>query len=274
MRWRASCSVTHACCWRLRFWFLAGFSFVYMLKKYSCNVWVEAPFPHHSDTVGLDCILSAAAALVYCPTFGPGPQKLTVPPQRKSPGHFLCGESLWFFSYFFLLSLHPLSGTPVPSGLHEPLMLHSKEVSEVVLLQIQLPLLTEGHWVAEDLFGLFISLFKFTVSQTSCQQRFSQTLFMLPAITSLQAKSLFFMALWLLCCCCWVTSVMSDSVWPHRQQPTSSPVPGILQARTLEWVAISFYSPYRIVAALFLFHHSPLLPDEKCDVNNISWKSI
>ena len=29
---------------------------------------------------------------------------------------------------------------------------------------------------------------------------------------------------------------MSDSVWPHR----GSPVPGILQARTLEWAAISF----------------------------------
>ena len=33
---------------------------------------------------------------------------------------------------------------------------------------------------------------------------------------------------------------MSDSVWPHRWQPTRLPVPGILQARALEWVAISF----------------------------------
>ena len=33
---------------------------------------------------------------------------------------------------------------------------------------------------------------------------------------------------------------MSDSVRPHRQQSTRLPVPGILQARTLEWVAISF----------------------------------
>ena len=40
--------------------------------------------------------------------------------------------------------------------------------------------------------------------------------------------------------CCWVTSVLSHSVGPHRQQPTRLPVPGILQARTLEWVAISF----------------------------------
>ena len=26
-------------------------------------------------------------------------------------------------------------------------------------------------------------------------------------------------------CCCWVTSVVSDSVWPHRQQPTRLPRP-------------------------------------------------
>ena len=35
-------------------------------------------------------------------------------------------------------------------------------------------------------------------------------------------------------------SVVSDSVRPHGWQPTRLPVPGILQARTLEWVAISF----------------------------------
>ena len=33
---------------------------------------------------------------------------------------------------------------------------------------------------------------------------------------------------------------MSYSVWPHRLSPPGSPIPGILQARTLEWVAISF----------------------------------
>ena len=26
-------------------------------------------------------------------------------------------------------------------------------------------------------------------------------------------------------CCCWVTSVVSDSVWPHRRQPTRLPHP-------------------------------------------------
>ena len=41
------------------------------------------------------------------------------------------------------------------------------------------------------------------------------------------------------CCCCQVASVVSNSVRPHRRQPTRLPVPGLLQARTLEWVAIS-----------------------------------
>ena len=38
---------------------------------------------------------------------------------------------------------------------------------------------------------------------------------------------------------------MSDSVWPQRRQPTRLPVPGILQARTLEWVAISFSNAWK-----------------------------
>ena len=32
---------------------------------------------------------------------------------------------------------------------------------------------------------------------------------------------------------------------PHRRQPTRLPVPGILQARTLEWVAISFSNAWK-----------------------------
>ena len=44
---------------------------------------------------------------------------------------------------------------------------------------------------------------------------------------------------------CEVTSVMSDSVRPHRRQPTRLPVPGILQARTLEWVPISFSNAWK-----------------------------
>ena len=34
-------------------------------------------------------------------------------------------------------------------------------------------------------------------------------------------------------------------MWPHRRQPPGSPVPGILQARTLEWVAISFSNAWK-----------------------------
>ena len=34
--------------------------------------------------------------------------------------------------------------------------------------------------------------------------------------------------------------VVSDSLWPHRLWPTGCSVHGILQARILEWVAISF----------------------------------
>ena len=37
-----------------------------------------------------------------------------------------------------------------------------------------------------------------------------------------------------------IASVVSDSVRPHRWQPIRLPRPWILQARTLEWVAISF----------------------------------
>ena len=55
---------------------------------------------------------------------------------------------------------------------------------------------------------------------------------------SVQGKRLFSLLLLLLLL--QVASVVSDSVQPHRRQPTRLPVPGILQARTLEWVAISF----------------------------------
>ena len=46
-------------------------------------------------------------------------------------------------------------------------------------------------------------------------------------------------------CYCQVISVMSDSVQPHRWQPTRLPHPWILQARTLEWVAISFSKAWK-----------------------------
>ena len=51
---------------------------------------------------------------------------------------------------------------------------------------------------------------------------------------------------WTLCCCCYeVASVACDSVWPHKGSPPGSTAPGILQARTLEWVAISFSNAWK-----------------------------
>ena len=52
--------------------------------------------------------------------------------------------------------------------------------------------------------------------------------------------------IYLCCCCsCCVASVMSDSVRPHRWQPPGSAGPGILQAWTLEWVAISLSNSWK-----------------------------
>ena len=42
-----------------------------------------------------------------------------------------------------------------------------------------------------------------------------------------------------------IISVMSDSVQPHRWKPMRPPVAGILQARTVEWVAISFSNSWK-----------------------------
>ena len=38
---------------------------------------------------------------------------------------------------------------------------------------------------------------------------------------------------------------VSNSMRPQRWQPTRLPIPGILQARTLEWVAISFSKAWK-----------------------------
>ena len=61
------------------------------------------------------------------------------------------------------------------------------------------------------------------------------------------------------CCCCWVASVVPDSVRPHRRQPTRLPVPGILQARTLEWVAISFSNAWKWRVKVKMLSHVRLL---------------
>ena len=42
------------------------------------------------------------------------------------------------------------------------------------------------------------------------------------------------------CCCCCVLQSCPTLCNPIDGSPLDSPIPGILQARTLEWVAISF----------------------------------
>ena len=50
---------------------------------------------------------------------------------------------------------------------------------------------------------------------------------------------------------------MSDSVRPHRWQPTRLSVPGILQGKTLEWVPISFSKSLLSRGQFTIFLHSP-----------------
>ena len=52
---------------------------------------------------------------------------------------------------------------------------------------------------------------------------------------------------------------MSNSVRPHKRQPTRLPVPGILQARTPEWVAIAFSSAWKWKVKVKSLSHVRLL---------------
>ena len=52
------------------------------------------------------------------------------------------------------------------------------------------------------------------------------------------------------CCCCKSCPILSN---PIDGSPLGSPVPGILQARTLEWVAISFSKSFQLKQAQFKY---------------------
>ena len=47
------------------------------------------------------------------------------------------------------------------------------------------------------------------------------------------------------CCCCKVASVVSDSVWPQRRQPSSHPCPWDSPGENTGWVAISFSNAWK-----------------------------
>ena len=47
------------------------------------------------------------------------------------------------------------------------------------------------------------------------------------------------------CCCCCVASVVSNSMRPHRRQPTRLPRPWHFPVKNTEWVAISFSNGWK-----------------------------
>ena len=63
------------------------------------------------------------------------------------------------------------------------------------------------------------------------------------------------------CCCCAATSLQSCPTLcdPRDGSPPGSPVPGILQARTLEWVAISFSNAWKWKVKVKSLSHVQLL---------------
>ena len=61
-------------------------------------------------------------------------------------------------------------------------------------------------------------------------------------------------------CFCKVTAVVSNSVWPIDGSLPGFSVPGILQARTQEWVAISFSSAWKWEVKVKSLSHVRLFP--------------
>ena len=47
------------------------------------------------------------------------------------------------------------------------------------------------------------------------------------------------------CCCCYVALVVSNSVWPHRRQPTKAPPSLGFSRQEHEWVAIFFSNAWK-----------------------------
>ena len=106
-----NCNFTHAWCRGRRFWFPAGFNSIYPLEKMIQWYLGSSSFFSHHRLHGSSGLLSVKllqpSSAILC--LGPKPRKPTAPPQIKQL-HFLCWESLWFISYFFLfLLLHSLN---------------------------------------------------------------------------------------------------------------------------------------------------------------------
>ena len=67
---------------------------------------------------------------------------------------------------------------------------------------------------------------------------------------------------------------LSDSVRPHRRQPPGFPSPGILQARTLEWVAISFSNAWKWKVKVKSLSHVWLSDPKDCSLPSSSIHGI
>ena len=63
-------------------------------------------------------------------------------------------------------------------------------------------------------------------------------------------------------------------MWPHRQQPTRLPIPGTLQARTLEWAAISFSNAWKWKVKVKSLSHVWLLDHLDCSLPGSSIHGI
>ena len=112
-----------------RFWFLAEFISIQAHERNDPVMSGSQLFFFHlipDDTGALDCVLNGCCNLLCTALcWGSVPQKLIVS-QRKSPRHFLRCDSLWFFSYFFLLPLFVPSSEPPISGASQQYQLHHR----------------------------------------------------------------------------------------------------------------------------------------------------
>ena len=120
-----------------------------LLKKQSSDGWLVALF--YSSQMTQQCWTTfwmAAAAFVYRSKSRSCTLKTNNASSNKIPLPFpASGTSSVLQLFLPLVPLCPFSGPPIPSGLHQfaSHVAHSKKFNAVVLLQIQLQLLTEGH---------------------------------------------------------------------------------------------------------------------------------
>ena len=96
------------------------------------------------------------------------------------------------------------------------------------------------RWLLLRYLGTFHSCFECKTSVTSILKTVVLLFGCVTASEQSLAVSQLSWKYWLSTCAMLSHSVMFDSLWPHELYPISSSVHEILQARILEWVAMSF----------------------------------